>query len=178
MRKLWLVLPLVLMGSGGGNDVTTTTPATQQPAPAATPTATPTPTPISDATLGYSGTYSGQLVFNFQGGPEYPVPASIEVAQGGNELKFGPIVVPGWGEFPLKSATLTSKTEFAGNGYQPVGCGRVKVSTDSSFTGRKMALTAGLTSDAFTAAAAESSPGSRHPGGGRRALARPPPPAT
>ena len=60
--------------------------------------------------------------------------------------------IPGFGDFPLKTATMVNSTDFAGSaGYGSVGCGRVKVSTEGSFEGRNMSLVAGLTSDCFHA---------------------------
>jgi len=151
MKKTRL-LPLTLLllaGCGGGDKGgTSPTPVTQPPAPAPTPTPAPTPEPISN----YSGTYSGQMLFNFAGGPEFLVPAGTEVSHDGDSLDLGALEVPGWGIFKLKTATMVNKTDFVGTaGYQSIGCGRVKVSTEGSFTGRNMSLRAGLTSDCFHA---------------------------
>jgi hypothetical protein len=67
-------------------------------------------------------------------------------------VELGTLDLPGFGSFPLKTATMTSATEFVGSaGYGSVGCGRVKVSTQGSFEGRNMQLLAGLTSDCVQA---------------------------
>jgi len=152
MRKLSLplVLTLLLPACGGDSGGTSPTPVTQPPVPAPTPTPTPVPTPepITD----YSGSYSGPMIFSIQGGSDYPMQVRTDVAQDGNSLNLGALEVPGFGVFPLKSATLVNKNEFVGSaGYQSIGCGRVKVSTEGSFHERKMALNAGLTSDCFHA---------------------------
>jgi hypothetical protein len=92
------------------------------------------------------------MTFNFAGGPEIPVKASLEVEQDGDSLDLGTLTVPGFGSFPLKTATMVNSTDFEGSaGYQSVGCGRVKVSTSGSFHDRSMDLLAGLTSDCFHA---------------------------
>ena len=84
--------------------------------------------------------------------PSGSFPARLEVSQDGDSLDFGTLELPGFGSFPLKTATMTSPTEFAGSaGYGSIGCGRVKVSTQGSFTGREMHLLAGLTSDCVQA---------------------------
>jgi len=149
MKTLTLVAMLVLVsGCGGGNTDPTPVTTTLAAAPTPAPTPIPTPTPISD----HSGTYSGGMVFNFQGGPEIPVQARLEVSQTGQDLELGELEVPGFGSFPLRSATMVNATDFVGSsGYQSVGCGRIKVSTEGSFSGRTMSLLAGLTSDCFHA---------------------------
>jgi hypothetical protein len=76
----------------------------------------------------------------------------LEVDQDGDDLDLGVLEVPGWGDFPLKTATMVSPDAFFGSaGYQSVGCGRVKVSTEGQFAGRDLTLLAGLTSDCFHA---------------------------
>jgi hypothetical protein len=153
MRRLALTLTLALLLPGcGGDGGTSPTSVAPPPTPAPTPAPTPTPTPTPDPVTDYSGNYSGSMIFSVQGGPEFPMQVHTEVTQDGNSLNLGALEVPGFGEFPLKGATLVSKNEFVGSaGYQSIGCGRVKVSTQGSFTGPKMALNAGLTSDCFHA---------------------------
>ena len=146
-RTLMVLLPLLVTGCGGDNGgptLVTTPPPTLAPAP----TPTPTPTPPPD----YTGTYSGTMNFTISGVPAGSFPARLEVTQSGDTLELGTLELPGFGDFPLKTATMTSPTEFAGSaGYGSVGCGRVKVSTQGSFAGRDMHLLAGLTSDCIQA---------------------------
>ena len=152
IRFLALIAGSCVLVACGGDDPTPTsvvTPTTTlAPAPAPTPTPTPTPAPSSN----HSGTYRGTLTFNVQGGPEVPMNARLEVTHEGDTVDLGELEVPGFGTFPLKTATMTSATEFEGSsGYQSIGCGRVKVSTSGSFGDRTMDLLAGLTSDCFHA---------------------------
>jgi hypothetical protein len=78
--------------------------------------------------------------------------ARLEVTQNGDELDLGVLEVPGFGNFPLETAQMVNGSDFAGSGgYQSIGCGRVKVSTEGSFGDRTMNLLAGLTSDCFHA---------------------------
>ena len=149
VRTLTLLLPL-LTGCGGDGGGQGPTPVTTPVAPAATPTPTPAPTPTP--TLDHSGTYSGSMLFNIRGGPEVPVQARVEVSQDGDELDLGELEVPGFGSFPLRTATMVNATDFVGSaGYVSGGCGRVKVSTEGSFNDKTMSLLAGLTSDCFHA---------------------------
>jgi hypothetical protein len=143
-----VLLPLFVAGCGsdyGGPSVV----ATPTPAPAATPTPVPTPTPPPN----YAGIYVGTMNFTISGVPAGSFNTRLEVTQDGNTIQLGTLTLPGFGDFPLKDATLTSATEFAGSaGYQSVGCGRVKVSTQGNFVGSNdMHLLAGLTSDCVQA---------------------------
>ena len=137
------LLPLLLTGCGGDHGVVpvvTPPPTTLAPQP----TPAPTPTPASN----YTGTYTGTMAFSISGVPAGSFPARLEVTQDGQTLDLGTLEVPGFGGFPLKTATMTSATEFVGSaGYASGGCGRVKVSTEGSFSGNNMHLNAGLTSD-------------------------------
>lgn len=142
------LLPLLLLTGCGGDKGTgpTVTPPTVAPAPAPTPT--PTPTPPAN----YSGIYSGTMAFTIAGVPQASFQARLEVTHDGNTLDLGTMDLPGLGSFPLKTATMTSATEFVGSaGYGSIGCGRVKVSTQGSFEGSNMQLLAGLTSDCIQA---------------------------
>lgn len=150
IRMLTMLSPLLLLAGCGGDNGNgpTPIPTTASPAPAPTPTPIPTPTP----TPNYSGTYSGMMTFTIRGVPAGSFRARLEVTQDGDSLDLGELELPGFGNFPLKTATMTSPTEFAGSaGYASGGCGRVKVSTQGTFTGRDMHLLAGLTSDCVQA---------------------------
>jgi len=145
-RALMVLLPLLLTGCGGDHGGPTPVATTSTPAPTPTPTPTPTPPP------NYSGTYSGTMAFTISGVPAGSFPARLEVSQDGDSLELGTLELPGFGSFPLKTATMISPTEFVGSaGYGSIGCGRVKVSTRGSFAGRDMHLLAGLTSDCVQA---------------------------
>lgn len=148
-RVLMVVLPLLFLSACGGDDggpdpVVAPPPTT---VPAAPPPPTPPPAPPN-----YTGTYVGTMAFTIKGVPAGSFPARLEVTQDGDTVELGTLSLPGFGDFPLKTATLTNSTDFAGSaGYQSGGCGRVKVSTQGSFAGRDMQLLAGLTSDCLQA---------------------------
>ena len=143
------IVALLLLGACGGSDSVdgpTVIPTPLPPAPTPTPVPTPTPPP------NYTGVYTGTMNFTISGVPAGSFPARLEVSQDGSTLELGTMDLPGFGSFPLKTATMTSATEFVGSaGYGSVGCGRVKVSTSGNFIDRDMHLLAGLTSDCVQA---------------------------
>ena len=146
-RALMVLLPMFLAGCGGDNGGPTVV-VTPTPVPAATPTPAPTPTPP----LSFAGIYVGTMAFSVSGVPRGSFPTRLEVTQDGDIVELGTMTLPGFGDFPLKTATMINATDFVGSaGYQSVGCGRVKVSTQGTFAGRDMHLLAGLTSDCVQA---------------------------
>jgi hypothetical protein len=135
MRKLLALGVLVALPACGGSS-TPTAPAT--PAP------TPTPAPT------FSGSYSGNMLYNVAGLAEVVVPARTTVTQNGNTIDFSNLVISPPGINPityvLGSAVVNGNAFTGATNYSSSGCGRIDVTTTGRFAGNLMNLTAVLVS--------------------------------
>jgi hypothetical protein len=137
MRKLFALCVLAALPACGGSSSS----------PSTTPTPAPTPTP----TPSFSGTYSGNVLYNVAGLAEVTVPARTTVTQNANTIDFSNLVVSPPGITPINlvlgSAVLNGNAFSGATNYASAGCGRIDVTTTGRFAGNLMNLTAILVSE-------------------------------
>jgi len=135
MRKLLALGVLVALPACGGSST---------PSAPATPAPTPTPVPT------FSGSYSGNMLYNVAGLAEVSVPARTAITQNGNTIDFSNLVISPPGISPityvLGSAVLNGNAFSGATNYASSGCGRIDVTTTGRFAGNLMNLTAILVS--------------------------------
>ena len=135
MRKLLALGVLVALPACGGSSTTPSQTTTPPP---------PTPAPT------FSGSYSGNMLYNVAGLAEVVVPARTTITQNGNTIDFSNLVLSPPGISPityvLGSAVVNGNAFSGATNYASSGCGRIDVTTTGRFAGNLVNLTAILVS--------------------------------